>query len=63
MSRVPTFQEILQNSRRNEKFSAQIVEYDQCAEPDTLVEVREQLHGHYDVDEQPLKHHFIRAGS
>ncbi len=38
------------------------MKYDQCAEPITLVEVREQLYGHHDVEEQPLKHRFHQGG-
>lgn len=38
------------------------MEYDRCAEPVTIVEVREQLYGHRDVDEQPLKHEFHQGG-
>lgn len=62
LSRAPTFQEILHNSKNNEIFSAKIMEYDRCAEPVTIVEVREQLYGHRDVDEQPLKHEFHQGG-
>jgi hypothetical protein len=62
MSRAPTFQGILENSKINETFTAQIMNYDQGAEPVTIVEVIRQRYESADADEQSLKHEFHQCG-
>jgi hypothetical protein len=62
LSRVPTFHEILQNSKNNETFSAQILKYDQGAEPVAIVEVKCQRLASV-PDEEPPKHEFHYCGA
>jgi hypothetical protein len=63
LNKVPSFHEILQNSKNDETFSAQIMKYDLSVEPVAIVGLERQRYAHHDIEKQYPSHQFHQGAT